>query len=97
MRECRTAVALLLAHGAQVDARDGWYGETPLMIAVSQNYADVAKILIDHGADVNAASTAFNFRRRPMADATAPINPPAGGLTPLFFAPGKMRSNRESC
>jgi uncharacterized protein len=80
------AVALLLAHGAEVDARDGWYGETPLMIAVSQNYVDVAKILIDHGADVNAISTAFRVRRRPMVDATAVINPPAGGFTPLFFA-----------
>lgn len=80
------AVALLLAHGAKVDARDGWYGETPLMIAVSQNYADVAKVLIDHGADVNATSTILNFRRRPRADATTAINPPNGGLAPLFFA-----------
>lgn len=90
------AVNLLLEHGAQVDARDGWYGETPLMIAVSQNYAAIAKTLITHGADVNAASTAFNFRRRPMADAVAPINPPAGGLTPIFFAArqGAMESGK---
>ena len=80
------AVSVLLDHGAEVDARDGWYGETALMIAVSDNYTDVEKVLIDRGADVNAASTVFNFRRRPMADAVAPINPPSGGLTPLFFA-----------
>ena len=80
------AVALLLAHGAEVDARDGWYGETPLMLAVNENYSDVAKILIDHGADVNTTSTTFDFRWRPGADATRPSNPPEGGFTPLFFA-----------
>jgi ankyrin repeat protein len=80
------AVTLLLAHGADVNARDGWYGETPLMLAVNQNYSDVAKILIDHGADVNAASKTFNLPRRDPVDATTPVNPLNGGLTPLFFA-----------
>ena len=80
------AVALLLAHGAEVDAHDGWYGETPLMLAVNQNYSDVAKILIDHGADVNATSTTFDFAWRAGPDATRPFQPPEGGFTPLFFA-----------
>jgi ankyrin repeat protein len=46
-------VARLLAHGADVDTTDS-YGSTPLMIAAGCDYADVAAILVDSGADVNA-------------------------------------------
>lgn len=51
---------LLIAFGANIDAKDNFYGETPLQLAI---YAcqdvpvvqmEVAQLLIDRGADVNA-------------------------------------------
>jgi hypothetical protein len=43
----------LLEMGADVDARDE-FGQTPLMIAVSQGHMDTVRVLIEGGADVNA-------------------------------------------
>jgi uncharacterized protein len=80
------AVRALIDNGATVDAREQWFGETPLMVASAKNYPEVVKTLIDHGADVNASSTAFQYRRRPGIDATFPVIPSMGGLTPLHFA-----------
>jgi len=47
------AVRSLIAHGADVDAKDG-DGETPLHVAASEAPLDVVHMLIAHGADVNA-------------------------------------------
>lgn len=46
-------VQRLIAGGAAVDARDNdqW---TPLIFAAQMGYADIATLLLDHGADVNA-------------------------------------------
>jgi ankyrin repeat protein len=46
-------VELLLKHGANVNQADG-VGTTPLMMAAAAGNADVVKVLLDHGADVNA-------------------------------------------
>jgi len=49
-------VALLIRRGAEIDARDR-YGRTPLFSAVGGTFGphpEVAKMLVDHGADVNA-------------------------------------------
>jgi cytohesin len=43
----------LLAKGANVNVADA-YGNTPLHLAATHGYTDVAEVLIDHGADVNA-------------------------------------------
>ena len=50
-----TMVALLIAHGADVNQRDrdGW---TPLMQAAYTDNADDVKVLVKHGADPNAVS-----------------------------------------
>lgn len=50
------AVNVLLAHKANVNARESWRGQTALMWAVAQKHAAVARALIEHGADVNARS-----------------------------------------
>jgi ankyrin repeat protein len=43
---------------AEIDARDGWYGQTALMAAAAGDHADVVRLLIDAGADVDATDWA---------------------------------------
>eukprot|EP00931_Biecheleriopsis_adriatica_P051638 TRINITY_DN29980_c0_g1_i1.p1 TRINITY_DN29980_c0_g1~~TRINITY_DN29980_c0_g1_i1.p1 ORF type:complete len:1061 (+),score=260.28 TRINITY_DN29980_c0_g1_i1:313-3183(+) len=50
-------VEVLLAWGCQVDSRD-YDGETPLHLAVKLGDAELAGLLLQSGADANAASTA---------------------------------------
>jgi ankyrin repeat protein len=49
------AAGLLLAHGADVDARGrGWMTGTPLHSAASSDHTDVARMLLEAGAEPNA-------------------------------------------
>lgn len=48
----KEVVHSLLASGANVDSLDE-NERTPLMLAVSRQYLDVAQVLVDHGAKVN--------------------------------------------
>ena len=50
------AVRGLLAYGADAAAVDAWHGQTALMWAAGEGHADVARVLIEHGADVDARS-----------------------------------------
>lgn len=43
-------VRLLVAHGAKVDARDGWTGKTALRMARGNHHSDVVAILLGAGA-----------------------------------------------
>ena len=72
-------VKVLLAAGAKVNAKDSYRGQTALMWAVSENHADVAKLLVAAGADVNAQSTLFDFSFRKVA-AGGPVRAPMPGL-----------------
>jgi ankyrin repeat protein len=47
------AMEALLAEGTEIDAR-GENGETPLILAILKDHADVVELLIAHGADVMA-------------------------------------------
>lgn len=50
----RAMVAILLAHGADVDARSRSHpARTPLQVAVSMHRLEIASVLLDHGADVD--------------------------------------------
>jgi uncharacterized protein len=51
------AVKVLLDHKANVNAKEKIRGTTALMWAVEQQHPAVAKILVEHGADVAAATT----------------------------------------
>ena len=55
----RDAVVLLLARGADVEARGtGWMTGTALNSAASRGRSDIALLLLDAGADVNATQAA---------------------------------------
>jgi ankyrin repeat protein len=54
-------VRVLLAHGATVDTKEGWLGQTALMMAAAENHPGVVSTLMDAGADVEARSTRTNF------------------------------------
>ncbi|KAG3121564.1 hypothetical protein PI124_g312 [Phytophthora idaei] len=45
-------IALLIDHGAKVDTRDVG-GNTPLHLAVSEGYEDIARFLLENGANPN--------------------------------------------
>ena len=50
------AVKALLAHGANVNAREARMGQTALMWAMAEGHVEVARVLIERGADVRARS-----------------------------------------
>jgi len=54
MRGNRAIADLLLAHGADVNARDTAHGATPLHMAVRNGHRAVAELLAAHGADLKA-------------------------------------------
>src|SRR5215510_8725815 len=50
------AVRALLAHGADVDAREATRGQTALMWAAAEGHAEVVRALVGAGADMRAVS-----------------------------------------
>ena len=84
------AAKVLVAHGAKVDARETWHGETALMWAAAQSHPAMIAALIAAGADVNAVSTVVHWERQNTAEPREKWLPP-GGFTPLMFAA------RENC
>jgi len=50
-------VKSLLAHGAEVNAKESARGQTALMWAVAEKHPEVVRLLVAHGADVHAHST----------------------------------------
>jgi uncharacterized protein len=50
------AVAMLVAHGASVNAKEAWRGQTALMWAAAEGHAAAAKLLLETGADVSLRS-----------------------------------------
>jgi ankyrin repeat protein len=89
------AARVLLAHGASVDARESWRGQTALMWAAAQNHPAMVLELLSHGADVNGRSAVQNWERQNTLEPREKWLPP-GGLTPLLFAArqGSLESAR---
>ena len=84
------AATLLLARGADVNARESWRGQTALMWAAAQRQPAMVRALIEHGADVDARSTPNEWPRQVTGEPRRMYRPFAG-LTPLLFAA------REGC
>jgi Ankyrin repeats (3 copies)/Ankyrin repeats (many copies) len=51
---CGLANYLILTHGEDVNAKSGGHGLTPLLVASYEGHLDVARLLLDHGADINS-------------------------------------------
>jgi len=84
------AAEVLLAHGAVVDAREGWHGQTALMWAAAERHPAMMRELIAHGADVNARSNLEKWERQTTSEPREKWLP-QGSMTPLLFA------SREGC
>jgi ankyrin repeat protein len=83
----------LLDHGATVDAKEKFGGQTALMWASARRHPEMMQLLISKGADVNAASINRDYQRHVTAEGR-PKNLDSGGLTPLLYA---ARENCMAC
>ena len=92
-------VSLLLAHGADVNARETWRGQTALMWAAAGSNAEAVTLLAAAGADASARSQAgftpllFAARAghtdaaKALVEAGADVNDPLpDGVAPLVLA-----------
>jgi ankyrin repeat protein len=62
------AVSALISGGADVNARDGTHGRTPLVFATSQNRLAAMKVLLAKGADPLASTNVIDYMRRASSD-----------------------------
>jgi ankyrin repeat protein len=84
------AAELLLKAGARVDSVEQWGGQTALHWANAQSQPEMVKLLVRHGANVNARAIVRDWQRRVTAEGR-PKNMNRGGFTPLLYAA------REGC
>lgn len=80
------AVQALLDAGGDPNATEQWHGQTALMWAAIEGHADVAEVLIAHGADIDQASMAHDWPEVGFGAGAAPKTLDVGGLTALQFA-----------
>src|SRR5262249_37053453 len=76
------SIALLLDRGANVDARDKWYGESALMWAAAQNHGDAVSLLSERGAPADSHSSLQTFPNRRAGQNILSL----GNWTPLMYA-----------
>jgi uncharacterized protein len=71
----------LVQAGAKIDARENFYGETPLIWAAAEDHADAVRTLLRHGADPNIRSSPQTFEKRREGQNLLSL----GEWTPLFY------------
>jgi uncharacterized protein len=80
-------VQLLASRGADIDARESWFGESALMWAAAENHADVVRTLVKLGAQVNARARVVAAPELEFPKSGGPNMPFArGGWTALMYA-----------
>jgi hypothetical protein len=68
----KEAVALILKLGATIDAQDPEFGDTALMMSISNGHHEIATYLIDQGANIQAQNKEL---KNPLMLAAAQGNP----------------------
>ncbi len=86
MRATLEAVKVLLAHDADVNAKENFRGQTALMWAAAEGHADIVSLLAAHGAELNVRSYDRDTSLPKMAAGTPAAPIARGGLTALLFA-----------
>ncbi len=82
-------VSVMLDNGADVNTREPRRGQSALMWAIAFKHPDTARLLIEHGADVNATTRMLDENFKPVVLEGYKANvlgTPQGGFTPLMFA-----------
>src|SRR5436190_19722575 len=77
---------LLLAHGGDANAKEAGRGQTALMWAAAEKHAEVARVLIDQGADVKARTIPVSGAGSGRGGGMGGGSNGANGFTPLLFA-----------
>jgi hypothetical protein len=76
------SIKLLLDRGANVDARDKWYGESALMWAAAQNHGSAVSVLLARDAPVDSRSKLQTTANRRAGQSVLSL----GNWTPLMYA-----------
>jgi len=81
---------LLLERGARVNATEQWGEQSALMWAAAQRQPEMIRVLLEHGANVDARGHTQDWQRKVTAEPRIKIMQ-TGGFTPLLYAA------REGC
>jgi ankyrin repeat protein len=79
------AARVLLAHRANVNARERWRGQTPLMWAAAEAQPAMVQLLLARGAQADARSNVNDWERQVTTEPRMQSRP-SGGFTPLLYA-----------
>jgi uncharacterized protein len=79
-------VRMLLARGADANARESSLGETALMWAAAENHPEAVRVLIEHGADPNARSETLVYPKDRFGLEGVTTILPHGSWTALMYA-----------
>ncbi|HYV61408.1 MAG TPA: ankyrin repeat domain-containing protein, partial [Bryobacteraceae bacterium] len=80
------AVRMLLARGANANARESSLGETALMWAAAENHPDAVRALIEHGAKVDTRSDKLVYPKDRFGLEGVTTILPRGDWTALMYA-----------
>lgn len=80
------AVRMLLARGADANARESSLGETALIWAAAENHSEAVRALIEHGADVDARSDKLVYPKDRFGLEGVTTILPHGSWTALMYA-----------
>jgi ankyrin repeat protein len=79
-------VRMLIARGADANARESSLGETALMWAAAENHPEAVRALIEHGADPNARSEKLAYAKDRFGLEGVTTILPHGSWTALMYA-----------
>lgn len=79
------AAKLLLRYKADINAKEEWGGQTPVMWAAAQSQPQMLEFLIKKGAELNVQSSVRLWDRRTLSE-PRPKDMNKGGFYPLHYA-----------